>query len=661
MNVTTLARQLKTTTAELLEKLPELGFDIGARAIKVDDKLVPKITNAWKKQGKKLKMQDELSKIEERGKEDTATSSVQKKEAKEISISEIIVVKDMAELMNLPVAKLMGELMKNGIMVSLNERIDFDTATIIAEDLGFKVIKSDEEVKEEENKRAKLNALLSTRKSGDTRPPVVVVMGHVDHGKTKLLDAIRETNVVDQEAGGITQHIGAYQARTHDRLITFLDTPGHEAFKAMRSRGGQIADVAVLVVAADDGLQPQTLESISVIQKEKLPFVVAINKMDLENADVERVKQGLAEINLIPEDWGGKVICQPISAKFKKNINELLDMILLVVDMEELKADVSGPAVGTIIESHIDKSAGPVATVLVQAGTLKISDAFCVGNVHGKIKTMKDWLGQSLTTAGPATPVQILGLKQLPMVGEILEVFTDKKEYKERLKQSDNKGTRLSINQNSNGNNGSDEDNANISTLNLIIKSDVMGSAEAIEESLSKIAVADTQIKVVKKGLGQITEDDVLQAEATNAVVIGFHIKENKNVAALADEKKVTILYFDIIYKLLEEVEKILGSIRGKKTIHKFLGKLKVLAIFKTTKTSMIVGGKVIEGKIIKDSKIKVIKNNEVEAIGEMISLQSAKEAVTEVVEGNEAGLEYKGEPIIEVGDTLEFFEEIYE
>lgn len=656
MNVSALARQLKVTTNELLEKLPELGFDVGARAIKIDDKLTPKIIAAWKKAQKKENMQKELSKVEQRGKdkEDKKDTS----DNKQIAIPDTIIVKDFAELMNLPVAKLMAELMRNGIMVSLNERIDFDTATIIAEDLGFQAIKSDEEILEEQSKREKLQKLLTNRKDKDTKAPVVVVMGHVDHGKTKLLDAIRETNVVDQEAGGITQHIGAYQVKLKDRLITFLDTPGHEAFKAMRSRGGQIADVAILVVAADDGLQPQTLESISVIQKEKLPFVVAINKIDKEEADVDKIKQELSELNLIPEDWGGKTICQPISAKFKKNIPELLDTILLVSDLEELKADSSGDAVGTIIESHVDKSAGPVATVLVQAGTLKVGDMFLVGSVPGKIKIMQDWLGKTLNEAGPATPVKILGLKELPSVGEILEVITDKKEYKVRLKQvgSQSKSMKKSA-QASNG----DEENEDMATLNLIIKSDVLGSAEAIEESLSKIKVENTCIKILKKGLGQITEDDVLNASATNAIIIGFHIKENKNVQALATEKNVTILYFDIIYKLLEEIEKILTSIKGKKTIHKFVGKLEVLAIFKSTKNSMIVGGKVIEGKITKTSRIKVLKNGQVETMGELASLQSAKEDVSEVVEGNEAGLEYKGEPIIEVGDILEFFEESYE
>lgn len=659
MNVSALARQLKVTTAELLEKLPALGFDIGARAIKVDDNIVPKIVEAWKKQGKKERLQHELSKVKEIRNKDEKDSVVQK-DKKELSLNDTIIVKDLAELMNLPVAKLMGELMRNGITVSLNERLDYDTASIIAEDLGFSVIKSNKHEEEEMSKREKLEQLLSKRDAKDIKPPVVVVMGHVDHGKTKLLDAIRETNVVDQEAGGITQHIGAYQITTHNRLITFLDTPGHEAFKAMRSRGGQIADVAILVVAADDGLKPQTLESISVIQKEKLPFVVAINKIDKEDADVDRIKQELSEINLIPEDWGGKVICQPISAKFKKNISEILDMVLLVADMEDLKADDSGEAVGTIIESHVDKSAGPVATVLIQAGTLKVGDMFMVGEVPGKIKSLENWLGNKINEATPATPAKILGLNSLPAVGEILEVMSDKKTFKANLKRAGNKKIRGGNNNSSNNTSNNDEEN-DITTLNLIIKSDVMGSAEAIEESLSKINVEDTRIRVLKKGLGQITEDDVLNAEATNAIIVGFHIKENKNTSMLADEKHVTILHFDIIYKLLEEIEKILTGLKGKKMVHKLLGKMEVLAIFKTMKKGMIFGGKVIEGKATKASKIKVIKNDEVVAVGQMTNLQSAKEDVAEVVTGNEAGIEYQGEPIIEVGDILEFFEESYE
>jgi len=653
MNVTALARQLKVSTKELLEKLPGLGFDIGTRAIKVDDRLVPKIVSEWKRAQKKQSLRAELSKIKEISDQKKTGSPTEEK--REITVNQTIVVKDMAEQMHLPVARLMAELMRNGIMVSLNEKVDFDTATIIAEDLGYKVVKTDELEKTDISNKQRLQDLLSRREKKDSKPPVVVVMGHVDHGKTKLLDAIRKTNVVDSEAGGITQHIGAYQVEARGKTITFLDTPGHEAFKAMRSRGGQIADVAILVVAADDGLQPQTLESISVIQKENLPFVVAINKIDKEGADIEKVKKELSEINLVPEEWGGKVIIQPISAKQGQNINELLDMILLVAELTDLKADKNGAAVGTIIESHVDKGEGPVATVLVQAGTLKIGDMILVGNVPGKIKILKNWKGESVQSALPSTPVKILGLKQLPAIGEILEVIADKKLYKEKIKSASYHVSNTSHAV------SADEDNPNISTLNVIIKSDVLGSAEAIEEALHKINVPETRIKVVKKGLGQITEADVLNAEATTALLIGFHIKENKNIVSLAHDKKVTLLHFDIIYKLLEDIETRLKSLKGKKTVHKVIGKLKVLAVFKSLKDSMIVGGKVIDGKVAKGTSIKVLRNGELESIGKLGNLQSAKQDVSEAVVGNEAGLEYKGDPIIQVGDELEFFVESYE
>lgn len=654
MNTSALARQLKVTTTELLERLPELGFDIGAKAIKVNDRLVPKIVEAWKKDEKKRAMKEGLSHITEIRGKDRATTL----EQKELTIGDTIIVKNMAELMNIPVAKLMGELMKNGIMVSLNEKIDFDTATIIAEDLGFKVKKGEEANIEEISNKEKLNQLLTGRQTADAKAPVVVVMGHVDHGKTKLLDAIRSTNVVDQEAGGITQHIGAYQVETHGRLITFLDTPGHEAFKAMRSRGGQVADIAILVVAADDGLQPQTLESLSVIQKENLPFIIAINKIDKEGADIDRLKQQLVEINLMPEDWGGKVICQPISALKKEGISELLDLILLVADMENFKADSQGSAIGTIIESHLDPGEGPVATVLVQAGTLHVGDMIVVGTVPGKIKMLKNWKGQNQDSAQPATPVKILGLKQLPEVGEVLEVITDKKTYKNKLKNIDSRFKPSGMTNHSVKNDNNDSQAA---TLRLIIKSDVLGSAEAIEESLNKINVEGSKIQVIKKGLGLINEADVLNAAAQQALLIGFHIKENKNIISLAQEKNVTVLYFDIIYKLLEDIEERLKNIKTKKTIHKIIGKMQVLAIFKSQKNSMIIGGKVIDGLVSKKCGVKVIKKGEVEAIGKIVGLQSAKQEMNEVVSGNEAGLEYQGEPIIAVGDTLEFFEESYE
>ena len=505
----------------------------------------------------------------------------------------------------------------------------------------------------------------------------VGTMGHIDHGKTTLTAAITKVaalkgfgdfrafdsidNAPEEKARGITINIAHVEYQTAKRHYAHVDMPGHRDYIKNMITGAAQVDGAILVVAADDGLQPQTLESIAVIQKENLPFVIAINKVDKPGADIDRLKQQLVEINLMPEDWGGKVICQPISALKKEGISELLDMILLVADMENLKADVAGSAVGTIIESHLDPGEGPVATVLVQAGTLQVGDMIIVGQVPGKIKMLKNWKGQNQTSAGPATPVKILGLKQLPQIGEILEVITDKKDYKNKLKNIDNNFRPASINNSSNSNSNKEEGDENATALRLIIKSDVLGSAEAIEESLKKIAVSGARIQVIKKGLGLFNETDVLNAATQQSILLGFHIKENKNIINLAQEKGVTVLYFDIIYKLLEDIEKRLINIKAKKTIHKIIGKMQVLAIFKSQKNSMIVGGKIIDGLITKKCGVKVMKNGEMEAIGKIISLQSAKQEMNEVVAGNEAGLEYQGDPIIAVGDTLEFFEETYE
>jgi len=653
MNVSKLARQLNVTTTELLDKLPELGFSIGRRAIKIDERQVDKIIAAWKRQQKLEAINRSYQQITEvRGKVEGNEKN------KEITIGSSVVIKELAEKMGLSLAKVMGEVMKNGIMASLNERLDFETATIIAEDLGFKVNREqDLEESHELSQKEKLQNVLADRQKNSVRPPVVVVMGHVDHGKTKLLDAIRKTNIIDDEAGGITQHIGAYQTKVtkdgKDRIVTFLDTPGHEAFKAMRSRGGQVADVAILVVAADDGLQPQTLESIAIIQKEKLPFIVAINKMDIEGADIERVKKQLAEINLQPEDWGGKTICVPISAKKGQGIEDVLDMILLVADMENLQADEGGEAVGTIIESHMDKNEGPVATVLIQAGILKINDLVTVGQIAGKIKSMKTWKGEDLLTATPGTPVKILGLKNVAQVGDMLQVTLDIKAFKQSLKNQPSKRTTPKSTQNLHN---EENEDIKIPTLNLIIRADVLGSLEAIEESLLKLNTPKSKVKIIRKGLGFITENDILMAESTGAVLIAFTIKTSRASETMAQEKKVELLQYDIIYKLLEEMERRLKSMQEPDVIRTYIGKLEVLAIFKQSGKSTILGGKVVDGKVTNPAVVKVMRGENVITFGRLSDLEANKEKMTEVVSGNQVGMKFDGEPVIVVGDTLEFF-----
>jgi len=663
MNVTELARRLKMTTKELLELLPELGFDIGRRAIKIDSRLVDKIISAVESHRKKQRLAQAEKKVKEIKLHDDEQQSDREPSEKVIKIPEIIIVKDLAEKMGLPVTKVIAELMKNGVMSSLNERIDFTTASIIGEDLGFKVEHMSEEESQslaEATTHQKLKDILAQNKTDHLidRAPVVVVMGHVDHGKTKLLDAIRKTNIIDQEAGGITQHIGAYQVIKQDKLITFLDTPGHEAFKSMRSRGSKIADVAIIVVAADDGLKPQTLEVIDLIQKENIPFVVAINKIDKEGADVDRVKKELSEINLIPEDWGGKVVCASISAKEGKGIEDLLDMVLLVADLEELKSDATVPAVGTIIEAHVDKSTGPLATVLVQAGTLKIGDLVIVGQVTGKIRVLQDWSGQEVSEAGPSMPVKIIGLKETPQVGDILEVTEDKKKIKELSKRSGYKKEERVAGVKSQAASESADDSAEALNLNLVLKSDVLGSQEAILEALAHYDDPEVKLNVIKKGLGNVTDADVLDAQSAGGLVVAFHVKNLPSAEELARDKGVKILYFEIIYKLLEDIEARLKQLLKPEVIRTQLGKMQVLAIFKTEKKAQIVGGKILEGKVRSATKVKVLRGGEVIAIGDLTELRSGKEIVDEMVEGGEAGLKFVGEPIIAENDTLEIYQE---
>ena len=662
MNVTELARRLKMTTRELLELLPQLGFAIGKRAIKIDPNLVDKITQAVEEHRRKKKISSQEKYVREIKLDDKKTGVVAAREQRIVKIPEIVVVKDLADRLGLPVTKVIGELMKNGVMSSLNERIDFTTATIIAEDLGFKVEKFSAEESaalSSEVSEKKLKEILESSQSKNLkpRPPVVVVMGHVDHGKTKLLDALRQTNVAEGESGGITQHIGAYQAKKHDRLITFLDTPGHEAFRSMRSRGSKIADMAIIVIAADDGLKPQTLEVIDLVQKEKLPFIVAINKIDKEGADIDRVKKELSEINLIPEDWGGKTVCAPISAKQKIGLEELLDLVLLVADMEELKADPALPAVGTIIESHLDKGEGPVATVLIQSGTLKAGDLVVIGEVVGKIKVLKDFRGQEVKAAGPAMPVKILGLRDIPQMGDILEVTADRKKVKELLKKAGFKKQAKTLAA-SQATEEAEEENQAMPTLHLVLKTDVLGSQEAIIEALNKFFDPQVRLKVVKKGLGNITDVDVLDAQAAPGIVVAFHVKASPSAEHLARDKGVEILYFKIIYQLLDEMESRLKKLLKPEVIRTELGTIQVLQIFRTEKKAMIAGGKILAGKIRPQTKVKVLRGGEVVASGQLLELRSGRQVVQEAVQGEDCGFKFVGEPVLRVNDTLEIYQE---
>ncbi|MEK9151864.1 MAG: translation initiation factor IF-2, partial [Patescibacteria group bacterium] len=530
MNISELARRLRTNPDELREKLPLLGFDVGKRAIKVDDRLVQKITDKWYELQKRNQLKAKYQR-EEIIKE-AAANIVQK-----VELPKIITVREFAALLSLPINIVIGELMKNGILASLNERIDFETASIVAEDLGYQVSSKAEStaVVEEIGMSAdKLKEQIGGEGEANlkARPPVVVVMGHVDHGKTQLLDTIRKTNVVKGEAGGITQHIGAYQVEKKGRRITFIDTPGHEAFTVMRSRGARIADIAILVVAADEGVQPQTVEVIKIIEAAKLPLVVALNKIDKPNVDIQLVKKQLADHNLIAEDWGGKTVMAQVSGKTGQGIDELLEMILLVADLEKekIRANPERRAVGTVIESHIDKGEGPVGTMLVQNGTLRVNDHLAAGgSLYGRVRAMKDWNGDAVRQAGPGTPVKILGFKSAPQVGDIIAVPAEVGELKKAKKQHtvEKAVIRATVQTDEQKEEGK-------KFLNVVLKADALGSLEAITGQIEKMRNPEVGVALIGKGLGNITENDILRAEGAGGVVMGFNVVATREAEILA-------------------------------------------------------------------------------------------------------------------------------
>jgi translation initiation factor IF-2 len=648
MNVTELARKLKITPKELLEKLPLMGFHVGQRAIKIDPRTAQRILKEWHALNKRL---DLKTRAASRRQEEAANEPKIKREVK---IPNLIIVRDFATILNIPVNKILGELMKNSIFASLNQPIDFETASIIGSDLGFEVkLDEQDETINDERGTEKLQAIIKKTKeeSLSSRPPVIVVMGHVDHGKTKLLDAIRQTNVMAGEAGGITQHIGAYQVRRKDKALTFIDTPGHEAFTAMRSRGAKIADVAILVVAADDGVMPQTIEAYRIIEAAKLPFVVAINKIDKPEANIDRVKQDLsAKLNLVPEDWGGKTVCVPISARDGLGIEDLLDIILLTaeVEAETMKADAEAKAAGTIIESHVDKGAGPVATVLVQNGTLRLGDPLVFNGIdYGKVRNLKNYRGESIKEAGPSTPVKIIGLKIAPEIGDILESGQGEKTNLKTIKKTSQKTDSKF----------QPQENENMKKVNLIIRGDVLGSIEAIEESLAKIASNEVRANIIAKGLGNINEGDIVKAETTKAVILGFNVKPSPKAEQIARDKKVNIRTYRIIYDLISDIKTEMQNLLEPEIRRIDLGQLEVKAIFRTEGKEQIFGGAVKKGLVEKEASYEIERDGELIGLGHLLSLQAGKQEVTDVEAGQECGMKGRGDSLA-AGDILYFYKE---
>jgi translation initiation factor IF-2 len=494
------------------------------------------------------------------------------------------------------------------------------------------------------------------QKDKNSRPPVVVVLGHVDHGKTSLLDTIRKTKVVDKESGGITQHIGAYQTEVRGKLITFLDTPGHEAFTAIRSRGAKVADIAILVIAADEGVKPQTKEAIGIIQKENIPVIVAINKIDKESANSQKVKQELAAENILVEDWGGKIPVVEISAKQNKNIDELLDMVLLVAELEDLKEDLSPPVKGVIIESHLDKRRGYVATALINKGALRVGDSIAVGTIVGKVKSMEDFLGKSVLEATPSQPVLITGWSLAPGIGRELRSYSDKNEADKMAADSTEITPLFQMFK------GNESDNSK-KTLKIIFKSDVSSSLEAIESALGAIKSDKVVCQVVGYDIGNISESDIKMAIGSRATVVGFRVIADNLAKKIAEKEGVKVAVFDIIYELIEYIRKEMTSLVEPEIKKVFGGKIRILAVFKIDSKSQIVGGKVTSGKIIRGGLVDVMRNNAKLLSGRINQLQHNKQDVSEVKEGSECGLKFEalaGQPLwdIKEGDVLEVYEE---
>lgn len=651
MNISELARRLRANPEELREKLPQLGFDVGSKAIKVDDRLVNKITQKWGEFKRTERLREKYSR--EQVIREAAVAKVKK-----VELPGVITVREFATKLQLPITIVIGELMKSGILANLNERIDFTTASIVAGDLGFEVASEatgGAAAAEESAPVERMQQIRAEEKESElvARPPVVVVMGHVDHGKTQLLDTIRTTSVVKKEAGGITQHIGAYQAEKKGRKMTFIDTPGHEAFTVMRSRGARVADIAILVVAADDGVQPQTIEVIKIIQAAKLPLVVALNKIDKETADLQKTKTQLSEQGLIPEDWGGKVTMVPVSGKTGKGIDDLLDMILLTADLEKdkIRANPKRAAVGTIIEAHVDKGEGPVATILVQTGTLRQNDYLAVGEtLYGRVRAMKDWNGAMVFSAVPGTPVKVLGLKVAPQIGDIIEVPADPKLLKQTKKSfgGDKQTTVTSTKPK--------EENPNKKYLNVVIKADVLGSLEAILGQLEKMQTEDVGVAIVGKGLGNVNENDIARAETTGGVVFGFNVQSTREAEVIARNRRVDLQYHTVIYAIFDEVKKRLQSLLPITVTRNHLGKLQILATFNRDKHGQVVGGRVMEGKIVKGAQVVVYRGDQPVGEGALVGLQSGKTEVKEVHVGSECGMKVQTKNAMMVGDILDVF-----
>lgn len=587
---------------------------------------------------------------------------IKQPERRIVKIPRLVTVKKFSELLSLPVSKIITELLKNKILATINEEIDFETASIIAQDLGFETKEESEVAEEDHLTLEKLVEICKKEteleKNLQPRPPIVTILGHVDHGKTTLLDTLRKANVAAGEAGGITQHISAYQVKKRGQLITFIDTPGHEAFSAMRERGVSIADIAVLVVAADDGVRPQTKEVIEYLKSKKIPTVVAINKIDKPEANPMRVKQELADHGIVIEEWGGDVLAAEISAKKNIGIDKLLDNILLSAEVEDFRASAKRDGLAVVLEAHLDPQKGPIATALIKTGILKTGQDIIAGSAFGRIRKMEDYAGKTVSQAGPSTPITIIGLGSTPNVNDILQVAGTKsqarlisKETRERLAA----GKKIELTKQKMIEMAAE---GNVKKLNVILKADVQGSLEAIQQILSAIQSPEVALEFIELGVGNVTESDVKIAASAKAEILGFNVITTSVAKRLAEGSNVNIKTYNIIYELVEETKKMMAELLPPEIVRTDFGKMSIIAVFKTGKRDMIVGGRVIEGKIMKKCDAEVKRGGEIIGRGKITNLQQNREATEEVGSGNECGITFEGSTRIKENDIVICFKE---
>ncbi len=623
------------------------------------EELVPENVKSQGGGKQKIKTGNKKSKLVKEKQDPKAFEKIAKKEKKQetqvILVPDSITVGELAERLDKSSTEVIKKLMMLGIMASVNESLDFDTASLIVEDFGAKVEK--EIILTEEDKL--FNDVEDSPESLIPRSPVVVVMGHVDHGKTSLLDTIRNSNVTEGEFGGITQHIGAYRVRVNDKKITFLDTPGHEAFTAMRARGALVTDIAILVVAADDGIMPQTIEAINHAKAANVAIIVAINKIDKEGANPDRVRQELTEHGLVPEEWGGDTICVEVSAKQKINIDGLLDMVLLVAEMKELKANPNRLAKGTVIEAQLDKGRGPVATLLVQNGTLKVGDIVVAGTSVGRVRAMNDDKGKSIKKAGPAIPVEILGLSEVPEGGDVFYAVEDERKAravvearKFKAKQETQKATQAVSLENL----FEHIEAGKMKDLNIIVKADVQGSVEAVRQSLERITNEEVRVNVIHGAVGAVNESDVMLASASNAIIVGFNVRPTPGATVAAASSDVDIRLYRVIYDAIEDIEAAMKGMLAPKFREAITGHVEIRTTFKVSGVGTIGGAYVTDGKVQRNSLVRIVRDGIVIHEGELASLKRFKDDVKEVASGYECGISIEKFNDIKEGDIVEVY-----